>query len=555
MDKDIGKYIRDHSYKIIDKKALIGIEIESKNEMGLYYNELTITFLKDGKEVHSEKSEVPFIPAKGLIYVGRCYDFIDFDNINIELISSEEVYEDSYYTNVSFGLDEEKTNGKHLEYKVINDNDVTIPEATLNLLFYNRGELVCGTDVKIGKLINGRTYYFVYDVPEGLEYTDVNTELTLPNTGHLLFKSYFEKYISLEDDINRYSVPVVFKKHETLSDIPKEMETNIKAANKRIEFAKGKAKTSLKVKEFFNVLAKKFFKVLLAFIVVAGVVLTAVSFLITFGAFSYYGKPEEVFESLDKGNGPINLTLIMIIVDIVVVLIGYGRYFRKSFKEHKSKKDILSNKSLKKIIKEENSNIESYNKKIAEFNNDKSKLEKEIKEKNLLIDKENDELKVEDDERIDNLMRCKQEFQSLHDDYPEYKEFLKYNDLDRVLCSTAFETGAITFEAVKSYREIILEKMAEKEKYEQEMAMRRKEQELMAEQTKAIKDAAWSQRWASQQLQAEIAKQASMQQSLIREQIAASDKAAKAAANATAQVNMNLHDISMRQQQDMTYYR
>ncbi len=549
---DIDKYIRDYNFKIIDKKALIGAEIESKSEEGLYYNVLTIIFYKDAKEVHREEADIPFIPAKGLCYFGRIYDYNDFDEIKLSLKNNKVVYEESYYPNIKFGLDEEKTNGKHLEYKVINDNNVSIPEATLNLLFYNRGELVCGADVKLGKLINGRTYYFVYDVPEGLEYTDVNTELTVPNTGILLFKSYYNEYCRYETEIEEKSIPNQMIPHESLDDLEETMNKKIDDTNKRIKNYKNKSSISVKLKEIFNVLKSNFKKALVTFLIVFVIFFIILSGLIANGVF---GDSKTVFESLDKSDGPINLNLICPLIAAVVIIIVYTIGFIKSFKEHKQKKDILSKRALRKIINEENKKIEEYKTTIEEFKNDKEKLELEIEKRNKEIDKENEKISEKEEKRRKELQELRDGFKALKEDYPEYAPFEGYSEFDRLLCELAFENGAITFESVSNIRQAMLSEIAEKEKYEQEMAMRRKEQQLMAEQTQAIKDAAWAQRYASQQITAEIQKQASMQQSLIQQQIAASDRAAKAAASATAQVNMNLQDISLRQREDMTYNR
>ena len=97
--------------------------------------------------------------------------------------------------------------------------------------------------------------------------------------------------------------------------------------------------------------------------------------------------------------------------------------------------------------------------------------------------------------------------------------------------------------------------MKEKERYEQELAMRKKEQELMEAQTKAIEQSAWEQRWASQELQNEIAKQASMQQTLIQQQMAQNDKLYRQRDNFGFQMDYNLKELQNLQRQDMTYYR
>ena len=226
----------------------------------------------------------------------------------------------------------------------------------------------------------------------------------------------------------------------------------------------------------------------------------------------------------------INLNLICPLIAAVVIIIVYTIGFIKSFKEHKQKKDILSKRALRKIINEENKKIEEYKTTIEEFKNDKEKLELEIEKRNKEIDKENEKISEKEEKRRKELQELRDGFKTLKEDYPEYAPFEGYSEFDRLLCELAFENGAITFESVSNIRQAMLSEIAEKEKYEQEMAMRRKEQQLMAEQTQAIKDAAWAQRYASQQITAEIQKQASMQQSLIQQQIAASDRAAKPAA-------------------------
>lgn len=529
---NIDDYIRDFSFKIIDGKALIGIEVESKYKESLYYNILEITFLKNGKEVHKEETDVPLLPAGGLVYVGRCYDFTDFDEIKLHMISIEQVYENSYYPNVEFGIDEEKTNGKHLEYKVVNNNNVPIPSATLSLLFYNRGELVCGADVKLGKLINGRTYYFVYDVPEGLVYTDVNTELTLPNTGYLLFKSYYKDYLNYEKEIDDLSVPYQLKSHETLEDIEESTRNKIKQAEKQIEIANSKGgfgpvmKTFLK--NLFFILLKTLGVELCLCIVMVGL----------------------------SGTKPIQrLDTDVVISWIVVGLISFIIFTVKAFKNAKKAGKLIKNKDKKKIINDQNKKIDDYKDILDHFLTNKDKMQEEINEKNKKIDEENVKIKEDEERRVAELKELQEEFKEFKSNYPEYKEFDDYNGADRLMCEAAFASGALTFDAVKECRNIIKEKLEQEKKYQEEMAMRRKEQQLMAEQTEAIKRQADAQRYASQQIEAAIREQAQMQRAMINEQIAASDRAAKAAASATAQVNMNLNSLNSKYQQDLTYYR
>ncbi len=540
---NIDDYIRDYSFKNIDGKALIGIEVESKYPESLYYNLMTITFLKNGEEVHKEETDVPFLPPKGLIYVGRCYDFTDFDEIKIHMISVQQVYESSYYPNVEFGIDQEKTNGKHLEYKVVNNNTVPIPEATLNLLFYNRGELVCGTDVKIGKLINGRTYYFVYDIPDGLEYTDVNTELTLPNTGYLLFKSYYKEYLLYESEIDDLSEPYKKKSHETLKDLTDEMNKKISGAEKQIKIAKKKDNKVVKALVF---LWTFFVTSLLAALILMGVSLVTV---IVMGIIVELGwLPKEWLDSTTAD-------IIIIVVWIITGALVYIWRFRKKFEKEAIEGDLMPSKKVKEIIDNQNKIITESKQKIEDFNNNREKLEKEIEDKNKEIDKENEEIQKQEDRRLEDLNSTKEEFAEFKNNYPEYSEFDTYDAADRMMCEAAFASGALTFDAVKECRNIILQKLEQEQKYQEEMAMRRKEQQLMAEQTEAINRQADAQRYASTQIEAAIKEQAAMQRTMINEQIAASDRAAKAAASATAQVNMNLNSLNTKLQQDMTYYR
>ena len=540
---NIDDYIRDYSFKIIDGKALLGIEVESKYPESLYYNLMTITFLKKGEEVHKEETDVPFLPPKGLVYVGRCYDFTDFDEIKIHMISVEQVYESSYYPNVEFGIDQEKTNGKHLEYKVVNNNTVPIPEATLSLLFYNRGELVCGTDVKIGKLINGRTYYFVYDVPNGLEYTDVNTELTLPNTGYLLFKSYYKQYLLYENDIEDLKEPYKTKPHESLKDLTDDMNKKIKGAENQIKIAKKKDNKAVKALVFLWTFIKAS--------IVAGLILMPVSLVtvIVMGLISEVGIVSK--EWLDS----LTADIIIIAIWVITAAIVYIWKFKKKFEKEAIEGDLMPSKKVKEIIDNQNKIIAESKQKIEDFNNNREKLEKEIEEKNKEIDKENEEIKKQEERRKEELDSAIDEFEEFKNHYPEYVEFDRYDAADRMMCEAAFASGALTFDAVKECRNIILQKLEQEQKYQEEMAMRKKEQQLMAEQTAAINRQADAQRYASTQIEAAIKEQAAMQRSMINEQIAASDRAAKAAASATAQVNMNLNSLNTKLQQDMTYYR
>lgn len=498
--------IRDYKTKIIDGKTYIGIEIENKDE-NYYNNKLNVEFLKDGEVVKKETIIVPLISGDDIAFVGETYDFVNYDDIKISLETGIISYEESYYPDVKFELDHEKTNNKHLEYKVENNSSATFAEVSLNLVFYNRGELVCGTKIKLENVMTGRVYYFVYDIPSELEYTDINTALVLPNSNHYLFKGFYEEYKMYEESLEKLERNLIHREHVEFVDDCDKASEEIKKWKNELKKANKMKSQSEKWKNYFKIILLSLLWSLLGIIIalpiawVVGVVIKVMS-------------PE--FYPFNPSTG----------YYIKFCLVGMVIVFIAAFKAAKDDLFIeqVSDKMKQDRIKECEDNIKELEKHIADITANKDKYIKETIEENKKIDEYNAEMtkiKNENDEMHAKTEKMFEDFKAM---YPKYRIIENYDAIDRGLVDAAIAGGAITFDSVELYRRTCREKIEADEKFERQMKVAEEKNRLLAEQNQAIRNNTEQQAWDAMQARAEAAKQARAHDALVLQQIAQNDK-------------------------------
>ena len=100
--------IREYKTKIIGNKTYIGLEIENKEE-NYYSNKVKVEFLKDNEVVKTEEIVVPLLSGDDISFVGETFDFTDYDDVKATLETGIISYQESYYPDVKFELDREKT--------------------------------------------------------------------------------------------------------------------------------------------------------------------------------------------------------------------------------------------------------------------------------------------------------------------------------------------------------------------------------------------------------------------------------------------------------------
>lgn len=498
--------IREYKTKIIGNKTYIGLEIENKEE-NYYSNKVKVEFLKDNEVVKTEEIIVPLLSGDDISFVGETFDFTDYDDVKATLETGIISYQESYYPDVKFELDREKTNNKHLEYKIENNSNATFEEASLNLVFYNRGELVCGTKVRLENVMTGRVYYFVYDIPEEIEYTDINTALVLPNTNRYLFKSFYEEYQMYEESLKNLERNLMHREHVEFVDDREESAKEIEKWKYALKNAKKMHTESEGLKNFLRTIVRCLPIVIgctLGTLVIGflfGIVLklTASEHYPFHADFSYYFK-----------------------FALVGIIVGFFKTYTVSRSE--AMENVVSDKKKQDRIKECEDNIKKLEDHIADISANKEKYVQDAIEENKKIDEFNAKMEKIKDKNSEMHAETEKLFEDFKALYPAYRVIENYDLIDRGLVDAAIEGGAITFDSVELYRRTCREKIDADQKFEREMKIAEEKNRLIAEQNRAIKQSTEQQAWDAMQARAEAAKQARAHDALILEQIAQNEK-------------------------------
>ena len=498
--------IREYKTKKIGNKTYIGLEIENKDE-NYYGNKVKVEFLKNGETVKEETIVVPLISGDDISFVGETYDFTDYDDVKLTLEPGVISYEVSYYPDVKFELDHEKTNNKHLEYKLENNSGVNFDEAGLNLVFYNRGELVCGTKVRIENVMTGRVYYFVYDIPEELEYTDINTALVLPNSNRYLFKGFYLDYQMYEENLKNLNRSLMHREHVEFVDDREKAAEEIKKWQYTLKNAKKMNTKSQGFKNFLRTIVR-----CLPSIIGYTVGTLIVAFL--FG---------NLLKLMQSGHYPLHLGWSYYL-KAAAIGIAIGLFKSYTVSRSEAMENVVTDQKKQDRIKECEDSIKELEDHIADISANKEKYIQEAIEENKKIDEFNAEMEKIKEKNIEMRVQEEKLFEDFKAMYPEYRVIENYDDIDRGLVDAAIEGGAITFDSVELYRRTCREKIDADEKFERQMRAAEEKNRLLAEQNRAIRQNTEQQAWDAMQARAEAAKQARAHDALVLEQIAQNDK-------------------------------
>lgn len=525
--------IRDYKFKKIGKKVYLGFEIDSANAC-YYNNQVVVNFIKEGQVIDKKEIEIPMIPEDSILYIGKSFEVKEIDDIKLEIKDGKHSFEESFYPYVNFSMDTEKTNEKHLEYKIENNSNKTLDYAVLNFLFYDRGEIICGDSVEITNILNGRTYYFVYDIPKEIEYTDIKTELILPNTNRLLFRGFYDEYLTLAEEIMKVNTPIKQKEHEKFYDNTDELNKDLNAAKKKKkEISHYAAEGSKRAYYFFQSIPYLFISL------VKGALGFGIGLLVG-GAINLLTGKDWIFYLGMIGG----------------YIIGVIYFFIKTWSDNSYKVPEFSTKKEKEAdMAAQDVKIAKLEADIKDITENKEKYKVDVEKRNKQIDEENKKLLVLEKKRSEKFDELCAKQDRLCAAYPKYAEVTEYDDIDKALIDQAIRAGAVTLESAENYRSICRAKIDADQKFQEEMKMRRREQELLEAQTEAIKQSAWEQQYNANMISAEIAKQTSQYATIAQQQIAASDKLYRQREYLGNQTNITLNEIRNLQSQDMTYYR
>lgn len=513
--------IRDYNSKIVDGKTLLGFELESKSSNN-YGNKVIVKFLKAKKIVKKEEIEIPFVVGDGVFCVGKSFDFTDYDNIELELKVGIVLYQESFYPDIEFEIDKEKSNQKHLEYKIENNSSETLTYAQLSLLFYNRGELVCGTDVRLEKVLTKRPYYFVYDIPEEIEFTDIKTELMLPATNRYLFRSFYEEYLDYEFLISTAEKPVKRRPHEEFVDNSDELKKSLKEVKEERKEV-NKLKTKKSIPAVF--IAKSIIYLAISVAVGIGVYIAFMIVLVIFDEIFGSGKPADI---------------VFYIVGGLATLITFAiKWYNNWYKFN----DYLSVEEKEAKLKEYDDVIKQLEDAIKDLEENKDKYAKQYEDKNKEIDEFNKEMDDLDEKRKSNLAYELKEFEKFKSEYPKYRVIEKYDDVDMGFVQAAISQGAITWDSVEMYRKEARKEYDADVKFKEEIEELKRKNALIEAQNEAIKRNTEQQMLDARAMREQVAENARRHDALVMEQISQNEKLYRQRERYAQQVSTQLNDL------------
>jgi len=499
--------IREHQYKIIDENVYLGLELEVDGESFYKNSKVIVEFLKDGFVVKEDNSWViPMLVGEGIFCLGREFKKeFDFDSIEVSFEEGEREYEEVYNSLVEWsfnGIDEET---RVISYKIKNTNKETIDYAILNLVFFYKGKLIAGTSLTLENLLNEREYYFEYQIPKEIEYTEVHPFMLFPSTNKLLFKGFYQKYNYLQRKINETSHDKDMKASEEFVNRTGEYNKNVISLRKKLEEIKkmpDQTTTSTFGKNLV-VLLKNTYRCIpnlisalfdLAFanlftMAIGGVI----ALIVGLGIFAFFGGIligdfKQGLESI------VALTIIPIVLILGICYIPYYIYFCFAKTDFVRRKNLITleeknnkTKECEAKLREAENIYNEYVNNIDKYKNDVVLRNEAIKKENTLLAQENKEVRKQNN-------NYRNELNALFINNPRYQVIREYDELDWEIVDNAINEGAYYFEDVEEYRIAVrTQVMEEREKMQEQLrqleAEKRQEalQQQLVNQLEAVK--------------------------------------------------------------------
>ncbi len=488
--------IREYKYKKINNKLFLGIELEVKGETNLKNNIISLNYYKGENLVKTDDSFIiPYITGEGVICLGHEYpNDCDFDKLEVNLLPGSHEWETSYLDTVEWSFQSYDEASRKLAYKVINKGKDTLQNASLNLVFFNKGELLCGSSIEKENLMTEREYYFEYDVPKEIDFTEVHPYLVLPSTNHLLYKGFFINYRSMREEKEKLLKEIPHKEVEDFDDKTANYNKQIAEEEKNLEQIKKTKQQSTPYIVGTNIL-KVFLNILRA---IPKSVESAFEFLIDFVITYFIVMGHAILTVIliafviDQWNNPefTHLQLILLWLGfatfpyLIVSAIAYIPTFIKVCTQETkyiSKKDFISKEDKMKKITESENKLKELQKVRDDFikNMDKYKQEVEankekIAQENLEIDKQNAKNKVKAQE-------IETSYQKMLNTHPEYTKVINtYDELDFTIVDDALSKGGLNLAEIEDFR-IKLRSELEQYQKEQEEKLKQLEREQREE--------------------------------------------------------------------------
>lgn len=423
------------------------------------------------------------IIGEGIFYIGKEFDKkIDFDELKLTFIQGEKKYEKTHDNNIEWQLETFDKDTRKIAYKFKSNDNETLSYATLNLVFFYKGEIVGGTSITKENLLSQREYYFEYEIPKELDFTEVNPYFVLPATNELLFKGFFLQYVFIKSEIKRLKNKIGHKEDAVFVDETKDYEKNlnkVKQELKKIQKQKTRSfgrvfgTNILKyISGLFRCMPILLYKILmfcfdhwvltLIYLGYMGLLfLTFMGFFISI--FSNHDTLEYLMLFL--------VTLSPSLIIYLICYIPYSIYYSFTHTKYVHLKDYLTKEEKQKKIEEQKNKVkeladskDNYIKNIDKYKNEIVIKNEKIKQENDRIDEENDE-----NERLQDAYYEK--LADLLNEYMDYRIIEDYQDIDFEIVSHAISNGGYSLEQIESYR---LEERKRIDEYQKEL-----EQQMM----------------------------------------------------------------------------
>lgn len=514
--------IREYQYKVINDTVYLGMELEVSGESFYKNSKIIVEFIKDGNVVKIDDSFViPMLVGEGIFCLGKEFKKeVDFDEINVSFELGEKEYEEIYDLLIEWSFNKFDEETREISYKIKNANKEPIEYAVLNLVFFNKGELVAGTNIKLENLLNEREYYFEYQIPETIEYTEIHPYIMFPATNRLFYKGFYLKYNELQDKIEETSKDLQAKNKEEFVDKTLEYQNRVDEEKKKLEEIKKlpDQKTTSIFGKNLVILFKNLFKCIpdlftmilgLAFLntftIIIGFIYCVIAFAGTIGVIGYLFQGK-ILESL----GSLLIVVGPILVIAAICYIPY--YIFYCCKESKliKKKDLITLEEKNNKIKEQEERVLNAENAYNNYVNNIDKFKNDVVVRNQEIENENATLELKNKENHEKHNSYKQQLSNLLESYPDYRIIETYDELDWEIVDNAILEGGYRFEDIEEYRNIVRNNvLEERAKMEQELRQIEAEQRQEALQQQLLNQLAAVKSEVSQMQreQAEFARQ------------------------------------------------
>lgn len=464
--------IREKNYALIDNSVYVGFEIEQKGEAFRKNSRAIIEFFKNGEKVFENSDIViPFLTEDNICVGKEIKTNKKFDDINIVIQEGETSLEEFDNKKIELIFDNEGSNKQKIVYKVNNHTKRNFEFLTLNIVFYNKGTLIGGTSVTLNNVLNERVYYFEYDVPKELEYTDHNIYLFVPPTNRLRFIGFYQKYNEYIQSINDLLVPLVLQSKERFV-------SPLKAIEQEIEYAKNKKEkiAMSKTKSIIRLIFNNIFTLLVAILK---------SIPVSFVLLIVLGIIYELLRGSVLANDVVAdiVLLVPLILGTLIAII----YFFKDF-YFDPEEEYYSRKEKKEVLVECDHALNELYEKAKEAKINEIELEKNYENRSKKIDEDNEKVMALNQKNKDEASELIKKFEDFKNEYSMYKALDNYDGIDFNIIDNAIADQIYSFEDIEEYRKGVREKMEEANRFERELTLLKEQNEIESQKVTALID-------------------------------------------------------------------